>query len=159
VRFRALAVFPDLSLYAGKFNIHILDPSGNKIKIFKGLQGLSGVVEGSIELSYQPQFGTWSISAFLEDFTDSAFQSFEVAECDLPRFEVIVELPPYGLVEDSVLTGKVKAKYTFGQPVAGMVELHVGRNVHLRPNECGRNQVQTTQIAFEINGESSFTIP
>ncbi|CAL1532264.1 unnamed protein product [Lymnaea stagnalis] len=158
VQYRVLAVYPDLKLYTGKFNVEIRDPNNNKIKVLQGLQGSYAVVEGSLDLSDLPAFGTWSLSVSLETLRDTATQAFEVAAYDLPMFEVTVELPPYALLYDYVLTGKVKAMYTFGQPVSGIVELHAGYNVPLQPDACGGYGTQTTQISFEINGESSFTI-
>ncbi|CAL1532265.1 unnamed protein product [Lymnaea stagnalis] len=163
VLYRALAVYTDLTLYKGQFNIEIRDPNQNKIKVLLGLEGASGVVEGSFDLSDQTLLGTWSVTVTLEVDTELvSVNNFKIWYCsysDLPMFEVTVELPPYGLVDDTVLTGKVKAKYTFGQPVIGMVELHVGQNVLLRPDTCVDSAVKTTQISFEVNGESSFTIP
>ncbi|XP_059152580.1 CD109 antigen-like isoform X3 [Physella acuta] len=158
VRFRALAVSPSLQLYKGQFNIEITDPNNNKIKIYKNLKSLKGVVENSLELSDQPMYGTWRISVKLSDTSDSESMSFDVLDYNLPRFEVSVILPPYGIVSDTLLTGSVKAKYTFGQPVIGTVELHVGPTIVPGLYSCG-NEPKTTQITFEIDGEASFTMP
>ncbi|XP_012945641.1 CD109 antigen [Aplysia californica] len=156
VRFRALAIYPDLQLVHGKINVEVRDPKGNKVKVMRGLSSTSGVVEGSLELSDQPIFGYWRLAVEMDGTNARKTESFEVAQYQLPRFEVSVELPPYGLTRDTDLTGKVKVKYVFGQPVKGMVELHFGPN--RGPDYCGKPP-KTTQMAFEIDGEAPFSMP
>ncbi|XP_012946903.1 CD109 antigen [Aplysia californica] len=156
VRYRAFAVYPDLQIYMGNLNINIKDPKGNKVKVSRGESGPSGVVEGQLVLSDQPIFGQWSLFVELNETRDHTTQYFDVADYQLPRFEVTVELPPYGLTRETTLSGTVKAKYTFGQPVKGMVELHLGPNQG--PDFCGK-PLKTTQVAFEIDGEAKFRVP
>ncbi|KAK3785481.1 hypothetical protein RRG08_048616 [Elysia crispata] len=157
VRFRVVAVYPSLQTYQGDLMVSIKDPNSNEIKVIpRQAPGPFGVIEGDLELSEQPMFGDWSIYVTAVDTGDSQTQSFTVANYELPRFEITVELPPFGLMSERSLNGKVIAKYTFGQDVKGLVELHVGPDTS--PDHCGRGPA-TTQISFDIDGSSTFQIP
>ncbi|BFZ14934.1 hypothetical protein BsWGS_17971 [Bradybaena similaris] len=134
----------------------LADPNGNKIKVESNVTSESSVIEDSLQLSDQPVFGTWTIELNLQEVKEITSQTFEVSQYELPTFEVIVETQPYALIGDELLTGKVTAKYTFGQLVQGFVELQVGPN--RGPDTCG-NVPRSTQIGFEINGNASFSIP
>ncbi|XP_025086986.1 CD109 antigen-like [Pomacea canaliculata] len=61
------------------------------------------------------------------------------------------------LTSDEYLTGSVKASYTFGQPVKGMVELHVSSTEETYTS-C-RSQPLFLQMAFDIDGEAKFSVP
>ncbi|RUS78587.1 hypothetical protein EGW08_013655 [Elysia chlorotica] len=148
VRFRIIAVYPSLQTYQGDLSYTIKDPNGNRVKLEpKQTLGPFGVIEGEFELSEQPTFGYWSINVDIQDTGDTQTQTFTVADYELPRFEITVELPPFGLESDISLNGKVKAKYTFGEDVKGLVELHVGPDTE--PDRCGKSP-KTTQISFNI---------
>jgi CD109 antigen len=157
VRFRAFAVYPDLTFYSGPITIKITDPDSNVVKVLANATSSSGVVEDSFTLGEQTVFGTWTIIVSLVNLENSQqSQTFEVSQYELPRFEITVELPPFALVDDDVVTVKVKASYTFGQPVKGYLELHITPNEG--PNQCGEGP-KGTQIGFPIDGEKSFTVP
>ncbi|KAK7463205.1 hypothetical protein BaRGS_00038214, partial [Batillaria attramentaria] len=87
---------------------------------------------------------------------DTYSKSFTVNEYQLPRFEVVVDMPSYALTTDENIQGSVKATYTFGQPVKGKVELHVSRNQGL--DSCG-NEPRHMELSFDIDGEAKFSVP
>ncbi|XP_055954903.1 CD109 antigen [Patella vulgata] len=156
VQFRVLTIFPDLKPYKGKLNIDVIDARGNRVKQWLNEHDQFGVVSKDFQLSDQPQSGEWSIKVTIPDldaYTTS--QHFTVQEYELPKFEVIVELPPYGLRTETELHGTVKAKYTFGKDVEGMVDLRAYKG-SIR-NSCGREERYLQQV-FPINGEAKFTL-
>ncbi|XP_025086889.1 CD109 antigen-like [Pomacea canaliculata] len=158
VHYRVFAVYPDLRMYTGKFQIEVSDPNGNKIQRLSEVSGTQGVVEGSLGLADKPLFGDWTISVQIQTTTrsDSYSKKFSVQEYTLPRFEVNVDVPSYVLLTDEDVKGSVKATYTFGQPVKGMVELHVSSMAGL--DYCGK-EPPFMQIAFDIDGEAKFSVP
>lgn len=158
VHYRVFAVYPDLKLYSGNFWIEVNDPNGNKIQHMTDVPSVQGVVEGSLGLADQPVFGDWVISVRIETATasDSYSKPFTVNEYQLPRFEVIVDVPSYALITDTDIHGTVKATYTFGQPVKGLVELHVSPNQG--PDFCGK-EPQHMELSFDIDGEAKFSVP
>ncbi|PVD35034.1 hypothetical protein C0Q70_06315 [Pomacea canaliculata] len=159
VHYRVFAVYQDLRMYTGSFQVEVEDPNGNKIQQLFQVVGLQGVVEGSLALADQTVFGDWKITAQIQTFSRENFFSkkFTVAEYSLPRFEVKVNIPSYALTSDEYLTGSIKASYTFGQPVKGMVELHVSSTEETY-SSC-RSQPLFLQMAFDIDGEAKFSVP
>ncbi|XP_025086885.1 CD109 antigen-like [Pomacea canaliculata] len=158
VHYRVFAVYPDLQMYTGTFQIEIRDPNRNIIQRLSESSGRQGVVEGSLTLADKPLFGDWTISVQIQTTTrtDSYSKTFTVQEYNLPRFEVTVDVPSYVLTTDEDLKGSVKATYTFGQPVKGLVELHVSSTQGL--DYCGK-EPRFMQIAFDIDGEAKFSVP
>ncbi|XP_041357546.1 CD109 antigen-like [Gigantopelta aegis] len=156
VHYRTFAVNPDLKIFQGAFNVDIFDPKGNQIKRWTNLRDSSGVVAGEVLLSDQPVTGDWRISVKIPTLNVQYSKTFTVAQYVLPRFEVIVDLPPFALTSDTSLTGTIKAKYTFGKPVKGMAEIRV--HVDQDNDYCGRPP-KHVELAFPIDGEAKFNMP
>ncbi|XP_048243994.1 CD109 antigen-like [Haliotis rufescens] len=156
VHFRAFGVYPNLQVYAGTFDISLLDPNNNILKEWTALHDASGVVAGDFQLADQTVLGDWKIHVQPRDEVSITSKGFTVAEYQLPRFEVSVDLPSFALTSDTKLSGTVKAKYTFGKPVKGMVELHTQMNVG--NDYCGKPP-KYIELAFPIDGEAKFEIP
>ncbi|XP_059152608.1 CD109 antigen-like [Physella acuta] len=81
---------------------------------------------------------------------------------DLPRYEVTVNLQPYGLLTDTQLSGTVAARYTFDQPVNGTVEIQVTESLQHTTRIQQRNcnyQPPSVKTSFKITGEAKFSIP
>nr|AVP12646.1 CD109 antigene-like protein 1 [Littorina littorea] len=119
VNFRVLAMYPDLSVYKGNLDIEIYDSKSNKIKQWKNVSAAEGVVTKDISLSSQPVLGDWKIKVTAGNSAEE--KAFTIAEYVLPKFEVTVELPSYVLESATSVPVTVKAKYTYGKPVAGPV--------------------------------------
>ncbi|XP_046569084.1 CD109 antigen-like isoform X2 [Haliotis rubra] len=156
VHFRAFGVYPNLQVYTGAFDITLLDPSRNILKEWTALHDASGVVAGEFQLADQTVLGDWTIKVQPRDEVIMTSKSFTVAEYQLPRFEVKVDLPSFALTSDKMLSGTVTAKYTFGTPVKGMVELHT--QMQTGSDYCGRPP-KYVELAFPIDGEAKFEIP
>ncbi|XP_067661520.1 CD109 antigen-like [Haliotis asinina] len=155
VHFRALAVFPDMKLYTGTMNIDIFDPNSNKIKQWVGLQDASGVITNYLPIASQPVLGDWKIKVTAGK--ESKEKVFTVAEYVLPKFEVTVELPPFLIQTDNDITATVKAKYTYGKPVKGRVNL-VAELVHFYGRWNG-DEEPVIKKTVAIDGETKVSIP
>ncbi|XP_046569079.1 CD109 antigen-like [Haliotis rubra] len=156
VHFRAFGVYPSLQVYTGSFDISLVDPNNNILKEWAALHESSGVVAGEFQLADKTVLGDWALRVSPADQVSVTSKNFTVAEYQLPRFEVKVDLPSFSLTSDTKMSGTVKAKYTFGQPVKGMVELHTYMNV--ATDYCGRPP-KYVELAFPIDGEAKFDIP
>ncbi|XP_048243531.1 CD109 antigen-like isoform X5 [Haliotis rufescens] len=155
VHFRAFAMFPDMKLYTGDMNIDIFDPNSNKIKQWVAVKDASGVNTNYLPTSSQPVLGDWKIKVTAGAVTEE--KVFTIAEYVLPKFEVTVELPSYGLVSDDHITATVKAKYTYGKPVKGTINLEAKLERYYRPwNYHGAEPMITKTMA--IDGESKVTL-
>ncbi|WAQ96733.1 CD109-like protein, partial [Mya arenaria] len=87
------------------------DPKGNKINQWSvsatELSSVGGVYVQEQAMSDKPVLGTWKIKA------------------KLLSNEVELDLPAFGRTQEKGITGNIKAKYTFGKPVKGEVELRI----------------------------------
>ncbi|XP_046369854.2 CD109 antigen-like [Haliotis rufescens] len=156
VHFRAFGVYPSLQVYTGTFDISLVDPNNNILKEWTALHDASGVVAGEFQLADQTVLGDWALRVSPAEQVSVTSKAFTVAEYQLPRFEVKIDLPSFALTSDTKLSGTVKAKYTFGKPVKGMVELHTHMNV--ANDYCGK-PAKYVELAFPIDGEAKFDIP
>ncbi|KAL7824774.1 hypothetical protein SRHO_G00344360 [Serrasalmus rhombeus] len=79
-------------------------------------------------LTYEQNFPTIELKDPNSNRIDQATsQDFEIREYVLPKFEVIVNLPPVVTVLDKQATLKICANYTYGKPVSGSVKAEVCR--------------------------------
>ncbi|WAQ97873.1 CD109-like protein [Mya arenaria] len=153
MQFRAFSTLPSLDTLDQNMNIFIYDPHENRIGQWLNVSGDQGVYQGSLQLADRLPLGDWTIQYRSEKKT------FTVAEYVLPKFEVTVTVPSYGLTSDTYLTGSVQAKYTFGKGVEGNGTLTVSKQMpywfYLRPP--GDKQIFLHK--FKINGDYQFQIP
>ncbi|KAK2499260.1 hypothetical protein MC885_014832, partial [Smutsia gigantea] len=78
------------------------------------------------------------------------YQSFQVSEYVLPKFEVALQTPLYCSLNSKSLNGTVTAKYTYGKPVKGDVTLT------FLPLSFWGIKKNITKI-FKINGSANFS--
>ncbi|XP_006835854.1 PREDICTED: CD109 antigen [Chrysochloris asiatica] len=121
VKFRVVTLSSDFKPYKTSLNIAIKDPKSNLIQQWLSEQNNLGVVSKTFQLSSHPIFGDWSIQVQVNDQT--YFQSFQVSEYVLPKFEVTLQTPLYFSLNSKSLNGTIMAKYTYGKPVKGDVTL------------------------------------
>ncbi|KAM9059836.1 CD109 antigen [Megaptera novaeangliae] len=121
VKFRVVTLFSDFKPYKTSLNILIKDPKSNLIQQWLSEQSDLGVVSKTFQLSSHPILGDWSIQVQVNDQT--YYQSFQVSEYVLPKFEVALQTPLYCSLNSVSLNGTVTAKYTYGKPVKGDLTL------------------------------------
>ncbi|KAF0886486.1 CD109 protein, partial [Crocuta crocuta] len=148
VKFRVVTLFSDFKPYKTSLNILIKDPKSNLIQQWLSEQSDLGVVSKTFQLSSHPILGDWSIQVQVNDQT--YYQSFQVSEYVLPKFEVTLQTPLYCSLNSKSLNGTVTAKYTYGKPVKGDVTL-----TFLPLSFWGRKKNITKN--FKINGSANFS--
>ncbi|KAL8613465.1 hypothetical protein ACOMHN_007508 [Nucella lapillus] len=85
VHYRVFAVYPDLSMYQGRFSIEIRDPNGNVIQWRSGVEGAQGVAEGDLPLADQPVMGDWVIKVTIQDTVVGLRALTEFVHLAVPR--------------------------------------------------------------------------
>ncbi|PVD34646.1 hypothetical protein C0Q70_05923 [Pomacea canaliculata] len=115
IRWRILAMKPDLTVLNELVDVFIKDPLNNVIRQWKGVSGGdSGVVELSMPTSDRLVLGDWTIEAKVLGVKQT--KTFTVAEYVLPKYEAKVDVPANVLSTDPV-KGTASAKHTrTGQP-------------------------------------------
>ncbi|XP_053383073.1 CD109 antigen-like [Mercenaria mercenaria] len=164
VNFRVFGVNPELKVIFDKLKVELYDPNGNKINQWDvsgfEMTRLGGVYVHHQVMSEQPVLGKWTIKAKLlshgDDFEE---KTFEVDEYVLPKFETELDLPSFGRTDVAEFKGKVKAKYTYGKPVKGMVDLLIRpKNERFQWINGSRQRVsKTIEWKMPITGEVEFT--
>ncbi|PNJ28667.1 CPAMD8 isoform 4 [Pongo abelii] len=139
-------VSPDLRPVNEKLEAYILDPRGSRMIEWRHLKPFCcGITNMSFPLSDQPVLGEWFI--FVEMQGHAYNKSFEVQKYVLPKFELLIDPPPYIRDLDTCETGTVRARYTFGKPVAGALTINMTVNgVGYYSHEVGRPVLRTTKI-------------
>ncbi|XP_059970400.1 CD109 antigen [Mesoplodon densirostris] len=148
VKFRVVTLFSDFKPYKTSLNILIKDPKSNLIQQWLSEQSDLGVVSKTFQLSSHPILGDWSIQVQVNDQT--YYQSFQVSEYVLPKFEVTLQTPLYCSLNSVSLNGTVTAKYTYGKPVKGDLTLT------FLPLSFWGVKKNITKI-FKINGSANFS--
>ncbi|XP_059797771.1 CD109 antigen isoform X1 [Balaenoptera ricei] len=148
VKFRVVTLFSDFKPYETSLNILIKDPKSNLIQQWLSEQSDLGVVSKTFQLSSHPILGDWSIQVQVNDQT--YYQSFQVSEYVLPKFEVALQTPLYCSLNSVSLNGTVTAKYTYGKPVKGDLTLTF---LPLSFWGVKKNITKT----FKINGSANFS--
>ncbi|NXC40583.1 A2ML1 protein, partial [Penelope pileata] len=95
--------------------VFLKDPRGNRIAQWRDVSPRQGIVDLSLPLAAEPALGTYTIQ--VEEKT----LSFSVEEYVLPKFEVIIDLPPTVLQKDEKFRMGICGRYTYGKPVQGKV--------------------------------------
>ncbi|KAL4837504.1 hypothetical protein H8958_002831 [Nasalis larvatus] len=178
VKFRIVTLFSDFKPYKTSLNILIKDPKSNLIQQWLSQQSDLGVISKTFQLSSHPILGDWSVQVqvnhlylFEDKYIDQVliirvvykytsinenkqdqthYQSFQVSEYVLPKFEVTLQTPLYCSMNSKHLNGTIAAKYTYGKPVKGDVTL-----TFLPLSFWGKKKNITK--TFKINGSVNFS--
>ncbi|XP_070764603.1 C3 and PZP-like alpha-2-macroglobulin domain-containing protein 8 [Enoplosus armatus] len=147
-------VTPDLRPVNDKIEAYVLDPRGSRMVQWKGLKSICcGVVNMSFPLSDQPVFGEWFIFVEVQGHTYN--KSFEVQKYVMPKFELVIDPPHYIRDLNSCEQATVRARYTFGKPVAGKLTVNMTVNgVGYYRHEMGHPVIKT----MEIKGSANFSL-
>uniref|UniRef100_A0A8B9E791 A2ML1 protein n=1 Tax=Anser cygnoides TaxID=8845 RepID=A0A8B9E791_ANSCY len=141
VKFRIISL--DKDFVASDKQVRTQDPRGNRIAQWRDMSPRQGIVDLSLPLAAEPALGTYTIEV------EGKTRSFSVEEYVLPKFEVIIGVPPIVLEKDK------KLRYTYGKPVQGKVQATVcrpflfGRVMYIP----GQSSPRTTCI--EVGGQVS----
>ncbi|XP_042247389.1 CD109 antigen [Thunnus maccoyii] len=127
VKIRAVSIHPDGKPFVSPVDIVINDPRGNLLRQWLSLDGVLGVVSKDFQLSENPPLGEWTIVTTVNGV--SSKKHFNVAHYVLPKFEVMIEAPNVIYHQDT-LWGSVKAKYMYGKPVQGLMNITFLHHFH-----------------------------
>ncbi|KAJ1085590.1 hypothetical protein NDU88_005720 [Pleurodeles waltl] len=147
-------VTPDLRPINEKVEAYIVDPHGSRMIQWSDLKPFCcGIVNMSFPLSDQPVFGEWFIFAEAQGQTYN--KSFEVQKYVLPKFELMINPPPFIRDINTCEKATVHARYTFGKPVRGTLTINMTVNgVGYYRHEVGHPVLKT----MEIYGSAVFEI-
>ncbi|XP_030839854.1 CD109 antigen isoform X2 [Strongylocentrotus purpuratus] len=156
VRYRVLAVYPDLKPYVGPFTLTVSDAKGNVIEQMMDKQpNKNGIISEEMVMSDQPVLGDWTIKAEAEGQIKE--YTIKIDEYVLPKFEVIITVPPWMDASHDQVQVTVTAKYTFGKPVEGTVSLgaklrYYNREIHKRIQVDNNGKAETNFTSTELLG-------
>ena len=124
VRFRAVVVTPQLKpSVVGSIDVAMTDGRGNVVRRWDRVFTTKGVFAGELELAETPVLGDWNITVDVSGQLVS--KSFQVAEYILPKFQLEVDMPDYGTLDETTTKAVIRASYGFGGPVVGEATISV----------------------------------
>uniref|UniRef100_A0A672JGA0 Alpha-1-macroglobulin-like n=1 Tax=Salarias fasciatus TaxID=181472 RepID=A0A672JGA0_SALFA len=116
-------------------------PKDQKYEIGQWLNETSDsvILQRSYSLNPEAREGQYQIIVKVGD--DKIYQSFKVEKYVLPKFDLTLDVKDEISVKQEELKSEVCAKYTFGQPVPGVVKLKACRPLNryidlIRVNKC-----------------------
>ncbi|XP_042359642.1 CD109 antigen [Plectropomus leopardus] len=156
VKIRVVSIRPEHhgKPFVGPVDIIIRDPRGNLLRQWLSLDSVLGVVSKEFQLSDNPPLGKWTIEATVGNVTRE--KCFNVAHYVLPKFEVVIEAPSFIFHEDTLL-GTITAKYMYGKPVHGHMNITFLLNSYEVYNE-NREIDGTADFMFDIPDDDYHTM-
>uniref|UniRef100_A0A8C9CUB7 CD109 antigen n=1 Tax=Phocoena sinus TaxID=42100 RepID=A0A8C9CUB7_PHOSS len=136
VKFRVVTLFSDFKPYKTSLNILIKDPKSNLIQQWLSEQSDLGVVSKTFQLSSHPMLGDWSIQVQVNDQT--YYQSFQVSEYVLPKFEVTLQTPLYCSLNSVSLNGTVTINGSSQNHLTG-ISRNASSNVFFKQHDYSLN--------------------
>ncbi|GFX13505.1 alpha-2-macroglobulin [Trichonephila clavipes] len=109
-------------------DVYVNDPQGTRLFQFKGVHLGRGIQQRQFPLADEPTLGSWTIT--VDSGKDSQSASFQVKEYKLPKFDVSITFPPYVLLNAKTIPVQVCAKYTYGEPVQGTLNLNTSLEIY-----------------------------
>ncbi|KAL4228109.1 Ovostatin-like [Mactra antiquata] len=157
VKFRVLTVTKDLNpVYQKVDSVTIHDPNDFFMRQWNDIDTNTGLLSFDYRLYDEPTLGEWKIVVNVDGRKTE--QAFSVEQYVLPKFQVYMTLPEGITVDTKMLDVKVCAKYTFGKPVEG--DLNV--TIELQNTEsnwyCKEHLRPTSSIRSRISGCRSFQV-
>ncbi|XP_033028841.1 alpha-2-macroglobulin-like protein 1 [Lacerta agilis] len=140
--------------------LELKDPNENRIGQWVDVKPHHGIVDLSFPLASEAVLGSYTFKMG-EDYRNR--KTFTVEEYVLSKYEVLFELPQIVTRSDKEVQVKVLARYTYGKPVRGKVDLRVTRGIsYYLFYERPVKPLDAIQINYtgqtDKNGYASFTI-
>ncbi|XP_029965233.1 alpha-1-macroglobulin-like [Salarias fasciatus] len=129
--------------------IEIEDPNNNRIGQWLNETSDSVILQRSYSLNPEAREGQYQIIVKVGD--DKIYQSFKVEKYVLPKFDLTLDVKDEISVKQEELKSEVCAKYTFGQPVPGVVKLKACRPLN--------RYMSSTYFSYELQEEFEITAP
>jgi len=134
--------------------IEIKDAKG--IKIFKETEktNILGVATFDLPLATELNFGTWKITAKIENSQSEETLDIRVEKYVLPKFKIGLDMPKEWFLVEEEIKGIIDAQYFFGKPVEGRVNVDAYRYV----GEWDKYTTFEADISKDDNGKKEFTL-
>ncbi|XP_076796618.1 murinoglobulin-1-like isoform X2 [Arvicanthis niloticus] len=125
VKFRVVSMDKNLHPLNELFPLaYIEDPKTNRIMQWQDVKTENGLKQMSFSLAAEPIQGPYKI-VMQKQSGRKEEHSFTVMEFVLPRFDVDVKVPDDISVHNEIVNVTVCAKYTYGKPVPGDIEIDI----------------------------------
>ncbi|XP_066566843.1 alpha-2-macroglobulin-like isoform X2 [Amia ocellicauda] len=138
VRFRIVSLSEDFApILASYSTVEIRNPENNRIAQWLNQTSDRSILDLSHQLNSEAKLGRYSLTVWNSDGLRDEIQ-FTVKEYVLPKFEVTVTGPSMVTVLDTEAKVQVCARYTYGKPVSGRVQIElcpISRR-YLRERNC-----------------------
>lgn len=149
VKFRVLKLDKNLRPSSNEndvADVYVEDPKGTRLFQFLGIHLGEGVKQMQFPLADEPVLGSWRITVTDKNETEST--TFDVKEYVLPKFDVKITFPSFVLANAETVPIEVCAKYTYGKPVIGTLNL----NVSLETYSYSRDKTPVLEESIKLDG-------
>ncbi|GFR23611.1 murinoglobulin-1 [Trichonephila clavata] len=127
-------------------DVYVEDPKGTRLFQFLEVKLGEGIQQLQFPLADEPVLGSWRITVSTKNETEST--TFEVKEYVLPKFDVKIKFPSFVLANAEEIPIEVCAKYTYGKPVVGTLNL----NVSLETYSYSRDKTPVLEESIKLDG-------
>ncbi|GIY82567.1 alpha-1-inhibitor 3, partial [Caerostris extrusa] len=135
-------------------DVYVEDPKGTRLFQFLGVQLGKGMVQLKFLLADEPVKGSWRITVSSGKDTEST--TFDVKEYRLPKFEVSINFPSFVLRNAKMIPVSVCAKYTYGKPVVGKLNLNTSLEIY--SYQSSYDMTPILQQSVDLNGCYNYTV-
>nr|XP_060619440.1 ovostatin-like [Anolis sagrei ordinatus] len=136
--FRVVTLDTDFRPVNSKYAlIYIQDPQGNRVAQWLNQSPSHGILQLEYQTIQDTRLGTYQFVVESKPGS-STYHWFSMEEYVLPTFEVTVKAPQRVSAFDEEFELETCARYTYGQPVQGKVQLRVCRQRYFHPR-CDRD--------------------
>lgn len=132
VKMRIIHLDQDMRPSPNRLTLDILNPEGTVVERFSNLSTESGFIIKTFPFPPFPMFGNnWTVVAYYGDkYQFNKTVRFSVKEYVLPTFSVQINAPNFIYPSIGQIEGTVKAKYVYGKPVEGALNMQYGISNH-----------------------------
>ncbi|XP_006875515.1 PREDICTED: ovostatin homolog 2-like [Chrysochloris asiatica] len=131
----------------------VRDPQSNRIFQWQNVTS-QNITQLSFQLISEPILGDYSITVE-QNSGKTVVHLFTVNKSVLPKFEITINAPKTVIISDDEFQVAVCAKYTYGQPVQGKVQIQVCRKFYASMDCEKDNAICEEFIAQLIKGCAS----
>ncbi|XP_060092275.1 alpha-2-macroglobulin-like protein 1 [Heteronotia binoei] len=137
-------------------SVVLMDPNRNRIGQWLNVETKQGIADLSFPLASEAALGMYSIQTGERE----TMMFFDVEEYELPKFEVLFELPPFVTFSDEEFLVRVCGKVRLWKPVHGKVDLTLRMTPSFRDYLSGEyNDIEKEHTGqTDKTGCASFTI-
>ncbi|KAJ7360397.1 hypothetical protein OS493_017030 [Desmophyllum pertusum] len=146
-----------------KVTVIVKNPQGVVVQRWKDLSTETGFITKIFWLSEFALIGNWTVLALHgHKNTQNVSVKFEVKEYVLPKFSVSISGPKYVLPNVKVIGFSIRARYTYGKPVNGLVLVKfsmVGRRIKAVSVRESSEQLKDGKADFVVTVDEIKNVP